>query len=874
MIFTNFQRMIDPMNGNTMAFGFGVQDIVSDYDEECPGDETLPCSEAVMEALIALVARDGCYYDDQSFAVLGSQPLLRPSGGMGLVVWESDGNIAYNSMDPTISGLSIDEWQTKWDFSTVKYAFYTQTKYTDDHRRKTPFHMEMKLSEDGPLEPVAALMEQILLEKTELTVMAFHRIKPKEEYTDNRYEESSSSVDEDNVVDDEPTIPEKFIPDPCPSFFENSCSYEYGEYLVSKVYEGLVSTYFKGLNGTAFSTWSNPFDDYVMELSLTNKLKDTILPSLPIRDFNVYIMDTESLIIGVIKDDFEKYSTTKYYGREHNTAYPVGTNMVEDVLEKSGKITTFNERYEPNVGIPGDEFMTSLMGYGTLANPKDRWLDVIISLFTVKDLERKYHVKTVVIENSTYLIVIDASGQETNTKCSVGCPTHSHCAPDGMFCICDDAAVWPDKTIFECKPKYILEDPPTIRMYFYGTFAFCFIIALMVSLLLFINRKTRLMRLSSHTITQIVVLGVLMLYLGALSFALPPVDYPSVCWQRPLWTIGGASIALLALFLKTWRIQRLFNNSKMKRMKLDNSVLVRYMLIVMVPIVIFLILWIGVMYPDFGYYSPDELEYENPQYGICTERNELAAVVGIYLVCIIIWGGYNAQKSQNVPTGANESGAILKTLLLFFMSGAIFVPLNYMVDDSNQSLMLVIRAFGALVCGGSVLIAIVGQKTIWLIRGEGDADFIIQTENGGTHALNKHRYRRSSQNNSTGAYSTALGNVTNCDSSTSRPFKSTLSSDINNSVNGTYASRNVIKRGNTNMFVKRTSNCGTGGGMRVAPTSPKKGWDIMQESDHDSESVSSSSNRGRTETQTNQHDFIVTATTHVRNIRGGSAGSQ
>eukprot|EP01029_Cantina_marsupialis_P005500 TRINITY_DN1602_c0_g2_i5.p1 TRINITY_DN1602_c0_g2~~TRINITY_DN1602_c0_g2_i5.p1 ORF type:complete len:705 (+),score=219.90 TRINITY_DN1602_c0_g2_i5:52-2166(+) len=704
--------------------------------------------------------------------------------------------------------------------------------------------------------------------------MAFHRIKPKEEYTDNRYEESSSSVDEDNVVDDEPTIPEKFIPDPCPSFFENSCSYEYGEYLVSKVYEGLVSTYFKGLNGTAFSTWSNPFDDYVMELSLTNKLKDTILPSLPIRDFNVYIMDTESLIIGVIKDDFEKYSTTKYYGREHNTAYPVGTNMVEDVLEKSGKITTFNERYEPNVGIPGDEFMTSLMGYGTLANPKDRWLDVIISLFTVKDLERKYHVKTVVIENSTYLIVIDASGQETNTKCSVGCPTHSHCAPDGMFCICDDAAVWPDKTIFECKPKYILEDPPTIRMYFYGTFAFCFIIALMVSLLLFINRKTRLMRLSSHTITQIVVLGVLMLYLGALSFALPPVDYPSVCWQRPLWTIGGASIALLALFLKTWRIQRLFNNSKMKRMKLDNSVLVRYMLIVMVPIVIFLILWIGVMYPDFGYYSPDELEYENPQYGICTERNELAAVVGIYLVCIIIWGGYNAQKSQNVPTGANESGAILKTLLLFFMSGAIFVPLNYMVDDSNQSLMLVIRAFGALVCGGSVLIAIVGQKTIWLIRGEGDADFIIQTENGGTHALNKHRYRRSSQNNSTGAYSTALGNVTNCDSSTSRPFKSTLSSDINNSVNGTYASRNVIKRGNTNMFVKRTSNCGTGGGMRVAPTSPKKGWDIMQESDHDSESVSSSSNRGRTETQTNQHDFIVTATTHVRNIRGGSAGSQ
>eukprot|EP01029_Cantina_marsupialis_P005498 TRINITY_DN1602_c0_g2_i3.p1 TRINITY_DN1602_c0_g2~~TRINITY_DN1602_c0_g2_i3.p1 ORF type:complete len:1086 (+),score=311.48 TRINITY_DN1602_c0_g2_i3:406-3663(+) len=925
-MFMNFYNLRDPVTDNNMMIGYGLYDTIIDYDESCPMTETLPCSEAVMEALISLVTRDGCYYDDQAFLILGSQSLLRPSGGMGLVVWETDGPIVFNSMDPLISGLAIDEWATEWSFdaSDIEGVFTSQSKFSD-HRRKAPVHTQIKLSKDGPKQTVAALSDTIMLEKTQLTALSFHIIKPVDEYVDDRAKLLTGEVQAVNSDDLILDVDPKFLPDACPAVFNHDCVYDYGEYLIAKVYEGFVSTYFKGNNGTAFDTTSNIFSNYVMQSSLSGVLKDMVLPSgVPLVDHSVYILSDTWQILASIDDPLEKSLVFDYYGEPRSSLYPVGANLIDDVLTKFGKVIKFGDIYEPINGIAADVFFTNVMAYGSLSDSKDRWVDMTVALLNLQNIEVKYYVKTLQLNGETYYIMLDVGDILSNTKCSEGCPTHSHCAPDGMFCICDEDSVWPDKTIFECKPKYILEGPPTVRAYFYGTFAFCFIGTVLISLLLFIKRKTRLMRLSSHTITQIVVLGVLMLYLGALSFALPPVDYPSVCWQRPLWTIGGASIALLALFLKTWRIQRLFNNSKMKRMKLDNSVLVRYMLIVMVPIVIFLILWIGVMYPDFGYYSPDELEYENPQYGICTERNELAAVVGIYLVCIIIWGGYNAQKSQNVPTGANESGAILKTLLLFFMSGAIFVPLNYMVDDSNQSLMLVIRAFGALVCGGSVLIAIVGQKTIWLLSGHGNSDFITEMQNTGTMggyqttALNNHRYRRTSDNNTYGDLKTsALGGSSHSSTcakktrtNTGQAFDtSTLNASISFHMNSSYAATNTnqstggggaIMSGNvirstsrmtSGVIVKAKSssiNPAAGGGSggnkkqlgKEFHSTSKKGWDNAFDSDiEDSALVLPNKNRSKSKNSHPPNNGTIALldstihTTPIRDIRS-STGSQ
>eukprot|EP01029_Cantina_marsupialis_P015842 TRINITY_DN3489_c0_g1_i4.p1 TRINITY_DN3489_c0_g1~~TRINITY_DN3489_c0_g1_i4.p1 ORF type:complete len:180 (-),score=50.60 TRINITY_DN3489_c0_g1_i4:744-1283(-) len=56
-----------------------------------------------------------------------------------------------------------------------------------------------------------------------------------------------------------------------------------------------------------------------------------------------------------------------------------------------------------------------------------------------------------------------------------------------------------------------------------------------------------------------------------------------------------------------------------------------------------------------------------------------------------------------------------------------------MVEDSNQDLMIVIRAFGALLCGVSVLIAIVGQKLVWLARGVANSDFVIEFDISGSN---------------------------------------------------------------------------------------------------------------------------------------------
>eukprot|EP01029_Cantina_marsupialis_P013264 TRINITY_DN2934_c0_g1_i3.p1 TRINITY_DN2934_c0_g1~~TRINITY_DN2934_c0_g1_i3.p1 ORF type:complete len:1777 (-),score=392.67 TRINITY_DN2934_c0_g1_i3:1770-6677(-) len=611
--FWNFQRTFETGTGNSMTIGFAVIDAIGQYDESCPIEEASPCSESVMEALISIIVRNALLFDTQSMFTIASNELLRPDGGMSVIIWETEGRIIYNTIDFHISGLTHLEWEEKWEMPGATNIFHEETNF-DSLLDRVPIHTLFKFGKDEDFIPIALLVDTVTISTTQLSFAVLHKIKSVAQY-DIEYKMMSENGEDGRHYDE---------PDFCASFFNHECSEAYAEYLISKIYEGLVSLNFNEVNLT-----NNTLSQHIR--SLDDNLRKSVLPTkFPILDYDIYIVDGNGYVLGAVNDDDEKSRLDHIYGVSHSAVYPIGAN-IPNALRDTGNIIRFGNIYDPYNGISSEVYWQSSIDYGCLPNGKDRWEDLTIQ-DNLKQITSKQHIKTFLIDGVTYVLILEVSGKNSNTKCSEGCPIHSHCAADGMFCVCDDETVWPDSSVFECKPLYVLQSPPKVRFYFYVAFAISIIITFGVSALLFVKRRTRLMRLSSYMITQVVIVGVVMLMIGGLMFALPPDDYPSVCWQRPFWMITGLAVSLLALFLKTWRIQRLVNNVKMKRMKLNNNVLIKYMLMVMTPILILLSLWLFVFYPDFGHYSLNVLPYENKRYAVCTERTGLASSVGLYLV--------------------------------------------------------------------------------------------------------------------------------------------------------------------------------------------------------------------------------------------------
>eukprot|EP01029_Cantina_marsupialis_P017771 TRINITY_DN4003_c1_g1_i2.p1 TRINITY_DN4003_c1_g1~~TRINITY_DN4003_c1_g1_i2.p1 ORF type:complete len:744 (+),score=163.11 TRINITY_DN4003_c1_g1_i2:309-2234(+) len=115
-LFGNFYRTYHPTTGTRMTFGFSSLNTINSYDEACPLHETMPCSEGTMDAMLSIVARDSSLYDERAIYTLGSTDSLRPSGDMGVTVFETDGVIIYNSRSLEVSGWTMEEWAGNWNF--------------------------------------------------------------------------------------------------------------------------------------------------------------------------------------------------------------------------------------------------------------------------------------------------------------------------------------------------------------------------------------------------------------------------------------------------------------------------------------------------------------------------------------------------------------------------------------------------------------------------------------------------------------------------------------------------------------------------------------------------------------------------------------
>lgn len=161
-----------------------------------------------------------------------------------------------------------------------------------------------------------------------------------------------------------------------------------------------------------------------------------------------------------------------------------------------------------------------------------------------------------------------------------------------------------------------------------------------------------------------------------------------------LWASGFAFALLFgSLFAKTHRLSRLFNNTKLRRLKLTNAY-VFYILGIILLAEITVLLIITYVFPSVlthvrvpsatsfdGYLSFDRCA-AGGQYKYAVDGNTLLAA---YHFIILLWGGYLAFRVRNVPDGFNESrymGWAIYNCVVCELVGFILIP---SLDTDPQS---------------------------------------------------------------------------------------------------------------------------------------------------------------------------------------------
>jgi len=134
----------------------------------------------------------------------------------------------------------------------------------------------------------------------------------------------------------------------------------------------------------------------------------------------------------------------------------------------------------------------------------------------------------------------------------------------------------------------------------------------------------------------------------------------AACVAQPVLFSLGFFLTFSALFLKSWRLIRIFNNKKLRNLFLRDKQLLAYQFIVILAVVILNLIWAirdPLVWRRFTVFVDTEQDLVVASIGICYSRTgvypALPLLIGLLLVLAI--GNYLSYLGRRIPTEFNES---------------------------------------------------------------------------------------------------------------------------------------------------------------------------------------------------------------------------
>lgn len=240
-----------------------------------------------------------------------------------------------------------------------------------------------------------------------------------------------------------------------------------------------------------------------------------------------------------------------------------------------------------------------------------------------------------------------------------------------------------------------------------------------MTLVVVVSKKNSLViKSASAPFCILMLLFLLIMSLGSVFYAIYPSDLPSTCHIRPWLTTTSLVGVLASLLVKADRIRKIFTSTELVVQAISNLQLFKLIALMLSAQSIIMI----------GFSATPVLQFEevigsgsvnNKIVSICNVKGNDVLWMGIqfaYITCFLIAGCYEAWSVRKVPTAFNEGPHIASCFMSLAMLLIILVPVNFLVDD-NPNALLIIRGVGQCLISITMTFFLFGPKLFYILEG-------------------------------------------------------------------------------------------------------------------------------------------------------------
>jgi hypothetical protein len=208
------------------------------------------------------------------------------------------------------------------------------------------------------------------------------------------------------------------------------------------------------------------------------------------------------------------------------------------------------------------------------------------------------------------------------------------------------------------------------------------------------------------------------------------------CMSIPYFFFTGYGLIFIPLLLKTWRIRVLFDQKKIRKVVIPNSMLIKYEAVVMSFVMVILGLW-TVTDPlhwertILRFDAASRLPTESIGRCVCDSPMRFLAPLIVAIIASLIIGVYLSYVTRNAPVAFSEGKWIAVALVNILECFTLCTPILAITASQPQLDVIVKCMFVTLVCVGTTGIIFGPKAMVWMgAKAMSSADLLSGTAGG------------------------------------------------------------------------------------------------------------------------------------------------
>jgi len=251
----------------------------------------------------------------------------------------------------------------------------------------------------------------------------------------------------------------------------------------------------------------------------------------------------------------------------------------------------------------------------------------------------------------------------------------------------------------------------------YAISALFSILLIAVTVIVVKKRTSLIIKSSSFPFCFVMLLFMTILSIGGIFYAISPEKLPEVCHLRAWITAFPLTVILSALLVKADRIRKIFASKELVVQAISNAQLAKVMSVMLLGETAIL-LWFSTGKISIAQLTIGSGSTANKLVHSCTDSS--SAWIGVqfaYIALFLFAGVVEAWGVRKVPSAFNEGPHIASTLLSLTVLLVILIPVQFMVGD-NPDALVVIRGIGQVLVSTVMAFFLFGPKLYYILEGK------------------------------------------------------------------------------------------------------------------------------------------------------------